>query len=265
MRERYTDAHPMVQATQEEVTKQQVRVAQLARELPTAPPTKESRVPQAISSSPTERAEAHRQLAALESEEGALQAKVETLKGQVERLRKNLRNLSEEEVEFSGLRRTVEANRNLFTVLSDKLMAARIREQGEAGFVRIIDPASFPLQPTQSKTQKLLLMVLAIAGGIGFGVAFGIEFWRLPVETESDVEKATGLPVLGSVGVFESPTDGRKGHQKREAFPPSDPPSELVGACGYPHGTLPGNPGGHRNGAPEGPIPLHPGDQRWPG
>ncbi len=214
MRERYTDAHPLVQATQEELTREQARVAKLARELPVGSLPHESRGGQATSSSPLERAEAQRQLVLLQTEESALQAKVETLKGQAERLRTNLRNLSKEEVEFSGLRRTVEANRNLFTVLSDKLMATRIREQGEAGFVRIFDSASFPLQPTQSKAQKLVLMVLILAGGIAFGVAFGIEFWRLPVETESDVQKATGLIVLGSVGRFDSPTDGLKGDRR---------------------------------------------------
>ena len=219
MRERYTDAHPLVQTTQDELAREQARVAQLARELPVASSSKEAHAAQAVLSSPSERAEAQRQLVVLQTEESALQAKVEALKGQAERLRRSLRNLSQEEVEFSGLRRTVESNRNLFTVLSDKLMAARIREQGEAGFVRIFDPASFPLQPTQSKAQKLVLMVLALAGGIAFGVAFGIEFWRLPVETESDVQKATGLPVLGSVGKFESPTDGRKGDRKPQPIP----------------------------------------------
>ncbi len=214
MRERYTDAHPLVQATQDEVTREQARVAQLARELPGALSPKEPHSAQETLSSSLDRAEAQRQLVALQTEESALQAKVETLKGQSDRLRRNLRNLSQEEVEFSGLRRTVESNRNLFTVLSDKLMAARIREQGEAGFVRIFDPASFPLQPTQSKAKKLVLMVLALSGGIAFGLAFGIEFWRLPVEAESDVQKATGLHILGSVGRFNDSTDGRKGSRK---------------------------------------------------
>jgi capsular exopolysaccharide synthesis family protein len=214
MRERYTEAHPLVQATQDELEREQARITQLARELPAAPPAKDSIATQLVLSSPSERAGAQRQLIAMQTEESALQAKVETLKGRAEQLRKNLRNLTKEEIEYSSLRRTVDTNRNLYTVLSDKLMAARIREQGESGFVRIIDPASFPLLPTQSKAQKLVLMVLALAGGIAFAVAFGIEFWRLPVETESDVQKATGFPVLGSVGNFFQSTNGQKRHRK---------------------------------------------------
>jgi succinoglycan biosynthesis transport protein ExoP len=215
MRERYTELHPLVQSTQEQVTNEQIRVAQLARELPVAPSVKESPGAQANLLSPLERADPQRQLATLLAEDATLQEKAETLKDQVDRLRNKLRNLSQDELEFSNLRRTLESNRNLSTLLSDKLMAARIREQGEAGFVRIIDPASFPMQPTQSRTQKRLLMILGLAAGLAFAVAFAIEFWRLPVETESDVLKATGLPVLGSVGVFDGPTAGRKGTQKK--------------------------------------------------
>ena len=84
-------------------------------------------------------------------------------------------------------------------------MAGRIRERGDSSVVRIVDPASFPTQPTGSKTQKLVLMILGLAGSLAFGVAFGLEFWRRPVETETDVVKATGLTVLGSVGVIEHP------------------------------------------------------------
>ena len=196
MRERYTDAHPLLQVTQEEVTRQQARVAQLARQLPVTSPAKD---PSA------ERPDPQAQLAALERESESLQTREETLKLQVARLRGNLRNLSQDEVDFGNVLRGVEANRNLVAVLSDRLMAGRIRERGDSSVVRIVDPASLPVQPTGSKTQKLVLMILGIAGSLAFGVAFGVEFWRQPVETETDVLKATGLPVLGSVGVIEYP------------------------------------------------------------
>jgi capsular exopolysaccharide synthesis family protein len=214
MRDRYTEVHPLVQTTQEEVTREQARVAQLARDLPVVAPINESRSPRAIPAASSERTEIERQLATLETEDATLQAKVETLKIQVDRQQKNIRSLSKEEVEYSSLHRTVEASRNLLTVLSDKLMTARIREQGETGVVRIIDPASFPIQPSQSKTYRLALMALAMAGGIAFGAAFGIEFWRQPIETGSDVQKVTGLPVLGYVGVIARPNVGPKSRQR---------------------------------------------------
>jgi polysaccharide biosynthesis transport protein len=228
MRERYTDAHPMVQITQEQVTKEQARVAQMAHALPAAPVPSEPRAARTTQAAPSERSELERQLAALETEEGALQAKVETFKIQVDRLRKNLRNVNQEELEFSNLRQTVESNRNLLTVLSDKLMAARIREQGEAGVIRIIDPASFPLQPTQSKTFRFALMVLAFAGSLALGAAYGIEFLRQPVETESDVQKATGLAVLGSIGMIRGKDDRKQHGRTRSAALPAYLPNSSL-------------------------------------
>jgi capsular exopolysaccharide synthesis family protein len=41
----------------------------------------------------------------------------------------------------------------------------------------------------------------------------GVEFLQQPVETESDVKRATGLPVLGSVGVIAARPAGRGTHE----------------------------------------------------
>ncbi len=202
MLDRYTEANPLLQTTQDQVMQARARVAQLARELPTAPSTAQD---------PLEMA---KQLVALQTEGATLQAREDALKLQLDRARMNLRSFNKEEVEYSNLRRTVDSNRNLLAALSEKLMAAQISEQQDASIVRIIDPASLPLQPTQTKTQRLALMVLALAGGVAFGAAFGIEYWRQPIETESDAKNATGLPVLGQVGVINSPNVHRSPRRK---------------------------------------------------
>lgn len=220
MRERYTEAHPLVQVTQEEVTKQQARLAQMARQLPTAPSTKEPGGFPTIPLSTSDLSDAQAQLASLERESANLEAKEETVKLQLARLRSSLRNLSQEEMQFGNIRRSIEASRNLLTVLSDKLMSARIREQGEPGVIRIVDPASFPSLPTESKSQKLILMILGLAGGIAFGAAFGLEYWRQPVETETDVTKATRLSFLGSVAVMRTPGGARHGRGGKQTSRP---------------------------------------------
>jgi polysaccharide biosynthesis transport protein len=225
LREHYTEAHPLVQVTQDEVTRQQARIAQMARQLPAAPSAKEPSGSPMIPTSPSELSDAQAQLATLQRESGDLQAKEETLNLQIARLRNNLRNLSQEEVQFGNMRRSVEASRNLMTVLSDKLMAARIREQGEPGVIRIVDSASFPPQPSGSKTQQLVLMVLGLAVALAFGAAFGLEFLRQPVETESDITKATQLPVLGTVAVMKNTVAAGRGqketHSSRPLFDPN--------------------------------------------
>lgn len=218
LRERYTEAHPLVQATQQEVVNGRARVAQLARDLPITPMARETQGPRPIPALLSDRAEVERKLASLKIEESGLQAKIVKLKMQVDWQRKNLRSLSQEAVDLGNLRRTVEVNRILVAALTDKLMASRVHEQGQDRVVRILVPASFPSRPTQSDTLKYGLVMLVLAGSFAFGAAFGVEFWRQPVETEEDVRKATALPVLGSVGVMQSPLVDGKTKGDRRAF-----------------------------------------------
>jgi capsular exopolysaccharide synthesis family protein len=215
---RYTEAHPQVQLTHDEIARQQARVTQLARELPADPrPTRITSAGPATPIAPSERVQLQNQLTAFDKESDALVAKEEALKIQVARLRGEIRSLSQDDLEFANLRRSVESNRNLLAVLSDRLMAARIREQGDSSVIRIIDPASVPLKTSATRAQRLLLAALAFAGCVAFGSAFAVEYWRQPVETEEDIAKNTGLTVLGSVGVMEHAASAA--HKRRSGTP----------------------------------------------
>ena len=68
--------------------------------------------------------------------------------------RRDLSGLSKDELEYRRLASEVETNRKLSTLLSDKLGAARIREQGEMNVVKVIDPPAFPTSaPNQRRMQ----------------------------------------------------------------------------------------------------------------
>jgi capsular exopolysaccharide synthesis family protein len=73
----------------------------------------------------------------------------------------------------------------------------------------VIDSASLPLEPTRSKTHAYALAALLLSGALAVGVAFAFELQRRPVETESDVVKATGFAVLGSVGTVKGRREAR--------------------------------------------------------
>ena len=191
LRTRYTDAHPQLQLTQEELIAARARVAQLARGRPEI-------LRQTLTGDP---ADIQRQLFALEGEGVALKVRAEAMREQVDRLRKDLGTLSQEELEFTNLRRAVEADRNLITVLSQRLVDARMREQAELSGFRIMDPASYPNAPSREYLWKFMLYALGLAAGCALAGALGLEKWREPVETEPDVE-SLALPLLGSVATF---------------------------------------------------------------
>jgi capsular exopolysaccharide synthesis family protein len=64
-----------------------------------------------------------------------------------------------------------------------------------------MDPASYPTEPSREQLWKFMLYALALAAGCAFATALGLERWREPVETESDVE-GLALRLLGSVATF---------------------------------------------------------------
>jgi capsular exopolysaccharide synthesis family protein len=229
LRERYTEAHPLVQVTLEQVTSEQGRLARMARELPSVP-ADQARTAM-LGATTQDRADLQRQLVGLQADDAGLQKRIDTLEAEVVRLRSGLRSLSREELQFGGLLRNVEAQRNLLTVFQDKLMAARIRDQANQGAIRIIDAASFPLQASHARTVRYALMVLALSAGLALLVAGGVEFWHQPLETETDVRKTTGLPTLGCIGTL--------GPRPRAAGPRRDTGLPLIVAAG------PGGPGVH--------------------
>jgi capsular exopolysaccharide synthesis family protein len=204
LRERYTEAHPLVQVTSEQVASEQARLARMARELPSVPPDQGRAA--LFGATPQDRTEIQRQLVGLQADDAGLQKRIDTLEAEVLRLRSGLRALSRDEMQFGNLLRNVEAQRNLLAVFQDKLMAARIRDQASQGAIRIIDSATFPMQASHARTVRYALLILALSAGMAVLVAGGVEFWRQPVETPSDVEKTAGLPTLGCVGILGSRT-----------------------------------------------------------
>ena len=103
------------------------------------------------------------------------------------------------EAEYARLSRDVESQRSLHALLSDKLTAARIREQGEMKVVKVIDPASHPVQVPNQKRMMVLLATLGVSACLGAGIPAAAEWLNRTIENEDDVQAATGLPVLAVI------------------------------------------------------------------
>lgn len=129
---------------------------------------------------------------AASSAEGALQSRVEGLKGAV----LNLRGRS---IQYNILQREVDTNRSLYDALLQ-----RYKEIGVAGGigsapVSIVDRADTPVSPY--KPNLLLNLLLGIAGGLlaGIGAAIGLEFINDTIKTREDVRSKLGLACLGAI------------------------------------------------------------------
>jgi capsular exopolysaccharide synthesis family protein len=142
-------------------------------------------------------------VAALETSVVSLGAQEGALKDQIAAARRDLSGLSKDELEYRRLASEVETNRKLSTLLSDKLGAARIREQGEMNVVKVIDPPSFPATAPNQRRMQFIGLALALALIIGLGAPATAEYFNRPIMGEADVKQLTGLPILAAVPEVE--------------------------------------------------------------
>jgi tyrosine-protein kinase Etk/Wzc len=200
LNEKYTEQHPLVLSARSEIQDIQDRLKGVLQGQQTPRPGG------ATSLKPMESAHLSKQMADLEVEMISLQVREDSLQQRIGRIKRGMNTLGAKEMEFVGLARGVEIQSKLSNLLAEKLTAARIGEQTHIRGIQIVDPAAQPKQPSPKQQQKLLL--LALIGGLGFGlgVAVLIEYASQVVETEQDLAAATGLSVLGSIPTAAAPS-----------------------------------------------------------
>jgi polysaccharide biosynthesis transport protein len=192
LRTRYTEEHPRVALVRDQI-------AEIQQELGGAVKETTSVTPAASAVPPAERFNFGEQVVLLETTLHSTSAQEEALRRQVVGLRQSLSGLSQSETEYSRLTRESDSNRNLYGMVSDKLTAARIREQGEMKVVKVIDPPSYAIATTNEKRMKFGGIALLMALALGAGVPALLEWVKRPVEDEGDIHGVTGLPVLAIV------------------------------------------------------------------
>jgi len=119
LRERFTDGHPLVKATQAEIKDTQELLAAGPQALP-------ERVA-APQFGAAERAASAKQIADLEQEIAGLETREDVLRQRIARASQGLSSLGAEEMEVAKLRQSVESQRSLVTTLSEKLGRSRAR------------------------------------------------------------------------------------------------------------------------------------------
>jgi Mrp family chromosome partitioning ATPase len=118
-------------------------------------------------------------------------------------------------VELEALRRDAEANRRILDVLTSRL--AETRSQADRGLLQpdasIIALARVPLGASYPQPKLLLALALVLATGAGLGCILAAEWLRRGFCSGDEIERATGLPVLGLL----PPLRGRRWRPKLAA------------------------------------------------
>jgi len=190
---RYPDDHPRVRSLAQQIGDVQRELGDALKDMTAANPA----VGGAVAAD--DRNAFAEMVAALETSVVSLNAQESALKDQLAAARRDLSGLSKDELDYRRLASEVETNRKLGTLLSDKLGAARIREQGEMNVVKVIDPPGFPSSAPNQRRTQFIGLALALALLIGLGAPASAEYFNRPIMGEDDVKHLTGLPILTSV------------------------------------------------------------------
>ena len=137
----------------------------------------------------------------LQSDFESARRQEEKLRAEVKRFDNKLYSLQGSSTEFNTLKRDVEASGSLYNGLLKRLEEVGVASAANANTsnITIIDPAREPRKKYRPNP-KLNIVVGALAGLLlGLGLAFLRDSLDQSIQTTADLEKFTGLPVLGAI------------------------------------------------------------------
>jgi capsular exopolysaccharide synthesis family protein len=144
-------------------------------------------------------AENQRRLTRLQSEFASAQAREAMLGKALDQQKLEANQLNEKSIEFSILKRDLDANRTLYEGLLQKLKEAGVTAGLRSSNIRIVDDARVPTSPASPNWPRNLELSL-MAGLIG-GVllTFLVEALDTTVRTPEEAQALLGLPSLGLI------------------------------------------------------------------
>lgn len=156
---------------------------------------------------------AYASLAAMRAER---QATVSALTARKSQLMGDIARITAQQIQNPGIAAEYDRINGEYTAFKaqyDKLLAQReqVRMRGEvqtetdAIRIELLDPPSKPTAPAAPNRPLFLTLVLLAGIGGGVGVAFGLSQVRTSYATAARLERASGLPVIGSITEVVTP------------------------------------------------------------
>ncbi len=145
------------------------------------------------------RSEARRVLSALSSDLELAREQEEALEEQVRALEATEQEQRRGEVQLRQLEREAQASRTLYESFLARLQETSQQESLLVADARILSPAEVPGGPLASTKNRVLMMSVILGGGLGVGIIFLLDRLNNTYRGVTELERATGLPVLASL------------------------------------------------------------------
>lgn len=149
------------------------------------------------------------------------------LRSALEQQKQEANKLNESAIEYSLLKRDVDANRTLFEGLLEKLKEAGVTAGLRSNNFRIVDAARVPTAPSGPDLLRNIGLALALGLSTGIGLAFLLDGMDNTVRTPEQAQVISALPSLGMIPLG-SRTSREFGGRQKLALASSKEAVELV-------------------------------------
>ena len=136
------------------------------------------------------------------------------LRSALEQQKQQANKLNESAIEYSLLKRDVDANRTLSEGLLEKLKEAGVTAGLRSNNFRIVDAARVPTSPSGPNIFRNLAFALALGLSTGIGLAFLLESMDNTVRTPEQAQTISLLPSLGMIPLGSRSTREMRGSAK---------------------------------------------------
>lgn len=227
----YKDTYPDVVSLKEEITELQARIAENRKGSPSTEDPRERRIDQGRvgdSSAPrllSQIDEVSLDITNLKAREARIKRDMGEIESRVERTPSREQQLMILVRDYDNMQKNYQA-------LLEKRLNAHVaenlekRQQGEQ--IRVMDPANLPQKP--EKPNRLMIMMLGLMGGGGFGVALalGLDQLNPTFKRREEVELLPGIQVLATIPEFLAVTPQINGLPKSGTKITGDSPRALT-------------------------------------
>jgi len=133
----------------------------------------------------------------------------DSIREQLNQFKQSMHGLQNSSLNYNALKREVDSSSNIYKKLLQRLEEVNVASVANTSSISIVEPAVTPVDRYRPKP-KLNIMLGLLSGLIlGLGFAFLRESLDQTIKSSEDLERVSGLPVLGMIPKVTTPTRGK--------------------------------------------------------
>lgn len=135
----------------------------------------------------------------MEADYKAAKRQEDKIRNELKQFNTTMKDLQDSSLDYNNLKREVESSSTVYNNLLQRLEEVNVASAANTSSISITEPAIIPLEKYRPKPKMNLM--LGILSGLILGLAFAFlrEALDQTVKSKEDLERITGLPVLGMI------------------------------------------------------------------